>query len=258
MPNYNKTQRLNLKTRANLNRATRNNGVTATRNPLNGAVMGYNNYWKGRRQYVDYLIKYGKISEEQGERYLKLISNNNQTLNNATKKALKPWLLPEAPPGFKPHPPSYPRKTLQLSKNLNRNRNRNNNPVTYNKNSNSGRRTPMTPDPVQQGGAYRVFYGKITDKTGKEYHNYNFSKGNNRGLNAYWQDINEKLEKHVESSFDSKDIMTSGFGGDDDSGVVVVKNTTDELAPMEFTVNNQKYVMSFERFEDSSNNEVKA
>ena len=146
MPLFNKTQRLNIRTRNNLTRSAQNNstGVKAFRNPINAAIMGYNNYWRGKRQYVNYLTKYGKITEEQGERYLKLISNNNKTLNNATKKSLKPWLLPEAPPGFKPRPPTYPRKTY---KNLNssRNNNSNNNPrQPNNRNASSPKSDPST------------------------------------------------------------------------------------------------------------------
>jgi len=144
MPTYNKTKRLNLRSGNNLTRAAKNNssGVQVSRNPLNAAVMGYNNYWRGRRQYVNYLTKYGKISDEEGERYLKLISNNNKTLNNSTKKSLKPWLLPSPPPGFKPHPPSYPRK---INKNLNTRKNNINDPRLRNRNMNSH---PSTPDPA--------------------------------------------------------------------------------------------------------------
>ena len=133
----NKTKRLNLRSRNNLTRAVQNNIVKESRNPINKAIMGYNNYWKGRRQYVDYLIKYGKINEDQGARYMKLISNNNTTLNNATKKTLKPWLLPGAPPGAK-------RKTMNYSKNLATNNKGNNNPTRRNS-INYGR--PGTPDP---------------------------------------------------------------------------------------------------------------
>lgn len=246
MPSYNKTQRLNLRNHGNLTRASQNNstGVKATRNPLNGAVMGYNNYWKGKRQYVDYLIKYGKISEEQGEKYLKLISNNNKTLNNTTKKALKPWLLPEAPPGFKAHPPSYLRKTLKAPNNIRKN----NDPRIYN--TNSGKNSPMAQDPVQQGGKYRVYYGKITNDSGKPVNNSNFSKGNSRGFNAYWQDINSLLEKHVAKVFLESEIMSSGFGGDDGSGVVVVSSTK-KIPDMKFTIDKKNYTMTFGRYENS-------
>ena len=99
------------------------------------------------------------------------------------------------------------------------------------------------------GGKYRVYYGEVNDSSGKTFTNINFSKGNARGLNAYWQDINELLEKHVSKTFDKSEIVSSGFGGDDSSGVVVV-NSMKSLPPMSFTIDNKNYIMNFNRSEN--------
>ena len=102
------------------------------------------------------------------------------------------------------------------------------------------------------GGKHRVYYGEITDASGKSFTNSNFSKGNNRGFNSYWQDINKLLESHVAEIFSESEIISSGFGGDDASGVVVVKSSAGEkkLPPMPFTINNKSYTMSFNRSEN--------
>lgn len=102
------------------------------------------------------------------------------------------------------------------------------------------------------GGKHRVYYGEITDASGKSFTNSNFSKGNNRGLNAYWQDINALLEKHVSETFNKEEVISSGFGGDDGSGVVVVKGSAEgkKLLAMPFIINNKSYTMSFNRSEN--------
>lgn len=96
-----------------------------------------------------------------------------------------------------------------------------------------------------------VYKGTITDASGKIFTNSNFSKGNNRGFNSYLQDINTLLEKHVSETFSESEVISSGFGGDDSSGVVVVKPTAVmmELPPMPFKINNKTYTMTFDRTE---------
>jgi hypothetical protein len=111
----------------------------------------------------------------------------------------------------------------------------------FSKNKNSKNKSKKS---KMNGGKLSVYYGEVTDSSGKSFTNSNFSKGNNRGFNSYWQDINQLLEKHVEGVFSKSEIVTSGFGGDDGSGTVVV-NSTKSLPPMPFTINNKAYTMTF-------------
>jgi hypothetical protein len=103
----------------------------------------------------------------------------------------------------------------------------------------------------QAGGNFRVYYGKITNSAGKNFTNSNFSKGNSRGFNSYWQDINKSLEEHVNAHFAEAEIVSSGFGGDDGSGTVVVKSKK-SLPAMNFSVAGKNYKMSFDRFENNN------
>ena len=104
---------------------------------------------------------------------------------------------------------------------------------------------------TRKGAGLRVFHGLIKNSAGKKFTNSNFSKGNNRGFNAYWQDINTLLTKHVKAHFAKDEIVSDGFGGDDGSGTVVVKSKK-SLPPMEFTINGKKYTMMFDRFENNA------
>lgn len=103
----------------------------------------------------------------------------------------------------------------------------------------------------KRGGASRAFYGKITNANGNEKSNANFSKGNNRGFNSYWQDINTALSAHVRRHFAENEIIMDGFGGDDGTGVVVVK-VKKALPPMKFTVAGNPYTMTFDRIENNN------
>ena len=103
----------------------------------------------------------------------------------------------------------------------------------------------------QSGGESRVYYGKVSNSAGKNYTNANFSKGNNRGTNAYWQDINALLSAHVRKHFDESEIVSDGFGGDDSSGVVVVKSKK-ALPAMKFSIAGKAYTMTFDRFENNA------
>jgi hypothetical protein len=102
----------------------------------------------------------------------------------------------------------------------------------------------------RSGGASRVYYGSITDTNGNVRTNLNFSKGNNRGTNAHWQDINKILSAHVRETFTDEEIVHDGFGGDDGSGVVVVKSTK-SLPDLKFSVGSKNYTMNFGKFENS-------
>jgi hypothetical protein len=106
---------------------------------------------------------------------------------------------------------------------------------------------------TRRGAGLRVLYGSIKNSTGKRFTNSNFSKGNNRGFNAYWQDINKLLGNHVRSHFTKGEIVSDGFGGDDGSGTVVVTSKK-TLPPMDFTIKGKKYTMTFDRIENNNNN----
>ena len=114
------------------------------------------------------------------------------------------------------------------------------------------RRSSATRKAKRGGAGLRVYYGKVVDASGKAYTNANFSKGNNRGFNSYWQDINKELSAHVKKHFTEAEIVSEGFGGDDGSGTVVVK-CKKSLPPMDFTVNGKQYKMVFDRFENNNN-----
>lgn len=104
----------------------------------------------------------------------------------------------------------------------------------------------------QRGGKHCVYYGKITNSTGKnKITNTNFMKGNNRGTNAYWQDINTLLYKHVRNTFKPEEIMKTGFGGNNTSGIVIVESTKN-LPPMKFTIDNKEYTMNFIKSENNN------
>jgi hypothetical protein len=49
-----------------------------------------------------------------------------------------------------------------------------------------------------------------------------------------------------------EEVISSGFGGDDSSGIVVVKSSAGEkkLPSMPFSINNKSYTMSFDRMEE--------
>ena len=104
---------------------------------------------------------------------------------------------------------------------------------------------------TRRGAGLRVLYGSIKNSAGKKFTNINFSKGNNRGLNAYWQDINTLLTKHVKAHFSKDEIVSDGFGGDDGSGTVVVKSKK-TLPPMDFTIKGKRYTMMFDRVENNA------
>jgi len=114
------------------------------------------------------------------------------------------------------------------------------------------RRSGVTRKAHRGGAGLRVYYGKVVDASGKTYTNANFSKGNNRGFNSYWQDINTALSAHAKKHFTEAEIVSEGFGGDDGSGTVVVK-CKKSLPPMEFAVGGKQYKMVFDRFENNNN-----
>jgi len=114
---------------------------------------------------------------------------------------------------------------------------------------------------AQRGGAgLRVYYGKVLDASGNVVEknknagdaNVYFSKGNNRGFNSYWHDINTALSAHAKKHFTEAEIVSEGFGGDDGSGTVVVR-CKKSLPPMEFAVGGKQYKMVFDRFENNNN-----
>ena len=114
------------------------------------------------------------------------------------------------------------------------------------------RRSGVTRKAHRGGAGLRVYYGKVVDASGKVYTNANFSKGNNRGFNSYWQDINKELSAHVKKHFTEAEIVSDGFGGDDNSGTVVVK-CKKSLPAMDFSVGGKQYKMVFNRFENNNN-----
>ena len=113
------------------------------------------------------------------------------------------------------------------------------------------RRTSRNRKTRRIGGNIRVYFGKITDSTNKTFTNSNFSKGNASGFNSYWQNINTLLEDHVKAHFNDSEIVSTGFGGDDGSGVVVVKSKK-ALPAMNFTIARNMYTMVFDRFENNN------
>lgn len=104
---------------------------------------------------------------------------------------------------------------------------------------------------TRKGAGLRILYGSIKNSTGKKFTNSNFSRGNNRGFNAYWQDINRLLSNHVKKHFPKDGIVSYGFGGDDGSGTVVVKSNK-SIPPMDFAIKGKKYTMMFDRVENNA------
>jgi len=103
----------------------------------------------------------------------------------------------------------------------------------------------------QSAGAHRVFYGKITNASGKPFNNsYFLNRRTNEALNGQWEEINTFLSAHVRKTFSEEEIIREGFGGDDGTGVVVVKTSTKRLPPMKFKVAGKVYRMKFDRFEN--------
>ena len=103
-----------------------------------------------------------------------------------------------------------------------------------------------------QKGGLGVFHGNVygNNTNSKQYHNSNFiKKHNNRGMDYQWQEINKKLEAHLKAHASEDNIVQSGFGGDDGDGYVVVDKRVN-IPPMKFSLNDKKYVMKFERYED--------
>lgn len=98
------------------------------------------------------------------------------------------------------------------------------------------------------GAAHRVFYGTITNASGTSLTNSNFL--NNAALNEQWQEINTLLSAHVRKHFSEGEIIREGFGGDDGTGVVVVKKSTKVLPPMKFSIAGRDYTMTFDRVEN--------
>ena len=128
------------------------------------------------------------------------------------------------------------------------------------KSSGGKRRSGPTRKAHRGGAGLRVYYGKVLDASGNVVEknknagdaNVYFSKGNNRGFNSYWQDINTALSAHVKKHFTEAEIVSEGFGGDDGSGTVVVR-CKKSLPPMEFAVGGKQYKMVFDRFENNNN-----
>ena len=103
-----------------------------------------------------------------------------------------------------------------------------------------------------QKGGLGVFHANVygNNNNTTQYHNSNFIKKNNsRGMDYQWQEINKKLEAHLKEHASEDNIVQSGFGGDDGDGYVVVDRRVN-IPPMKFSLNDKKYVMKFERYED--------
>ena len=103
----------------------------------------------------------------------------------------------------------------------------------------------------QSAGAHRVFYGTITNASGNSFNNSNFlNRRTNAALNGQWEEINTVLSAHVRKHFSEEMIIREGFGGDDETGVVVVKKSTKVLPPMKFSIAGRDYTMTFDRVEN--------
>jgi len=121
--------------------------------------------------------------------------------------------------------------------------------ATRRRNNKSSRRRRQTQRNRLAGGALRVYYGKITDVSGKKtFTNSHFLRKGN-GFNAHWHTINDMLTEHVGENFTEDEIESVGFGGDDGSGYVVVKSKK-PLKQMPFTIDRKEYIMTFDRFEN--------
>lgn len=95
---------------------------------------------------------------------------------------------------------------------------------------------------AKKGGGHRLFFGKVTNASGKEYEDSDFNE-------AGWQKINEDLSTHVRKYYKPNLIVHDGFGGDDSTGRVAV-NFKGSLRPMKFSVAGKNYKMSFDKFQD--------
>lgn len=92
-------------------------------NPLRRAIQKKFTLNQSKKQLYEGLIASGKLSQEKYDKYLKLVSNNDDTLSNSEKAALKPYNVnsiafkPRAPKTrrlLKPHPPSRPNPKRQM------------------------------------------------------------------------------------------------------------------------------------------------
>jgi len=97
---------------------------------------------------------------------------------------------------------------------------------------------------VRGGGLNRTYFGKVTDSNGKVYKDIDFSE-------EAWQTINSLLSEHVKSNVLYDDLVYTGFGGDKASGVVTVIPPS-SLPPMDFTIDETNYKMSFDRVENEN------
>lgn len=98
----------------------------------------------------------------------------------------------------------------------------------------------------QDGGYYRVFYGKITDEKGRIYVDTDFNEKEKELIVAY-------LSRHVLKFYKKPLILHEGFGGENGAGIVAV-SFKGSLSSMKFTLYRSKavvkYKMSFDTFDD--------